>query len=67
MQYPLEIDYDYERVPLDIFTQPPLPGLERWAPLLPPLMPGLSLREGGTALIASERLGKWVGAKVQFS
>jgi len=63
MQYPLEIDYDYERVPLDIFTQPPLPGLERWAPLLPPLMPGLSLREGGTALIASERIGKWVGAK----
>ncbi len=62
MQYPLDIDYDYERVPRDIFSQSPMPGLDRWAPLLPPLAPGLSLGEGGTPLVASERLPKWVGA-----
>ncbi|HUN51124.1 MAG TPA: hypothetical protein VMU42_08400, partial [Candidatus Sulfotelmatobacter sp.] len=61
MQYPLEIDYDYARVPAGLFRQPPLAGLERWAPLLPPLMPGLSLGEGGTPLIASARLGRWLG------
>ncbi len=59
MQYPLEIDFDYAKVSLDIFRQPPLPGLQRWAPLLPPLMPDVSLGEGGTALVASERMGRW--------
>src|SRR5947209_6772785 len=61
MQYPLEVDYAYERVPRDIFAHAPLPGLDRWASLLPPLMPGLSLGEGGTPLIASSRLADWVG------
>ncbi|MEA2839960.1 MAG: threonine synthase [Methylobacteriaceae bacterium] len=61
MQYPLEIDYEYARVAPDVFSQPPLPGLQRWAPLLPPLMPGLSLGEGGTPLIASVRLANWIG------
>ncbi len=51
MQYPLEIDFDYGKVPKDLFRQPPLPGLARWAPVLPPLQPGLSLGEGGTALM----------------
>ncbi|HYM32736.1 MAG TPA: pyridoxal-phosphate dependent enzyme [Candidatus Cybelea sp.] len=61
MQYPLEIDYDYSRVPPSIFRQPPLPGLDRWAPLLPPLMPGLSLGEGGTPLFPAARIGRWIG------
>jgi threonine synthase len=61
MQYPLEIDYDYARVSAEVFRQAPLPGLERWGPLLPPLARNLSLGEGGTALIASARIGDWVG------
>lgn len=61
MQFPLEIDFDYCKVASEIFRQPPLPGLQRWAPLLPPLIPELSLGEGGTALIASERMAHWVG------
>lgn len=61
MQYPLEIDYDYSRVSFELFNQPPLPGLARWAPLLPPLDPYLSLGEGGTALIESTRLARWIG------
>jgi threonine synthase len=61
MQYPLEIDYDYARVPAELLRQPPLAGLERWAPLLPPVKPGLSLGEGGTPLLAAERIGDWIG------
>ncbi|MFZ3351207.1 MAG: pyridoxal-phosphate dependent enzyme [Xanthobacteraceae bacterium] len=61
MQFPLEIDFDYSKVSKEIFRQPPLPGLQRWAPLLPPLFPELSLGEGGTALIASQRMARWIG------
>ncbi|MGH7247150.1 MAG: threonine synthase, partial [Pseudomonadota bacterium] len=61
MQYPLEIDFDYAKISKDIFRQPPLPGLERWAPLLPPLVAELSLGEGGTALVASRRMARWIG------
>ena len=61
MQYPLEIDFDYAKVSRDIFHQPPLSGLQRWAPLLPPLVPELSLGEGGTALIPSHRIARWAG------
>lgn len=61
MQYPLEIDFDYAKLSTDIFRQPPLPGLQRWAPLLPPLVPELSLGEGGTALVSSERIARWAG------
>jgi threonine synthase len=61
MQYPLEIDFDYSKVARHLFRQPPLPGLQRWAPLLPPLAPEVSLGEGGTALIESSRIGRWVG------
>jgi threonine synthase len=61
MQYPLEIDFDYQKVSRQIFQQPPLPGLYRWSALLPPLKPELSLGEGGTALVASERLSDWIG------
>ena len=61
MQYPLEIDFDYAKVSRGIFHQPPLSGLQRWAPLLPPLVPELSLGEGGTALIPSHRFARWAG------
>jgi threonine synthase len=61
MQYPLEIDFDYTKISKNIFQQPPLPGLQRWAPLLPPLARDLSLGEGGTALIASTRMARWIG------
>jgi threonine synthase len=62
MQYPLEIDYAYERVAADsLFDQPPLPGMARWASLLPPIAPGLSLGEGGTPLVAAPRLAEWAG------
>ncbi|WP_406209804.1 pyridoxal-phosphate dependent enzyme [Kitasatospora sp. NBC_01560] len=50
--YPVEVDYDYARVPADFLTARPAgPGLDRWAALLPPLAaPGLG--EGGTPLLA---------------
>ncbi|MEX0172338.1 pyridoxal-phosphate dependent enzyme [Streptomyces sp. LMG1-1-1.1] len=48
--YPLDIDYAYDDVPADLFTRPAAHGLERWAPLLPPLAaPGLG--EGNTPLV----------------
>lgn len=61
MQYPLEVDYDYGRVDKSLFDQAPLPGLDRWAPLLPPLAAGLSLGEGGTALFDAGDLGRSLG------
>ncbi|WP_016906867.1 threonine synthase [Streptomyces xiaopingdaonensis] len=50
--YPVEVDYAYEEVPRGLFdgAAAPAPGLDRWAPLLPPLTaPGLG--EGGTPLL----------------
>ncbi|MES4901508.1 MULTISPECIES: pyridoxal-phosphate dependent enzyme [unclassified Streptomyces] len=48
--YPLEVDYAYDQVPADLFGRPAAHGLERWAPLLPPLAaPGLG--EGNTPLV----------------
>ena len=61
MQYPLEVDYDYERVEPSLFDQPPLPGIERWAPLLPPLAPGVSLGEGGAPLVEAPAIAAWAG------
>jgi threonine synthase len=58
---PVEVAYDYERVDRQLFAQPPLPGLERWAPLLPPLAPGLAMAEGGTALVPAPELAAWAG------
>ncbi|WP_052498899.1 threonine synthase [Streptomyces vietnamensis] len=50
LAYPLDIDYAYDRVPADLFKRPAAHGLERWAPLLPPLAaPGLG--EGNTPLV----------------
>lgn len=56
--YPVEVDYAYDRVPPDLFSSdgggaPRSAGLDRWAPLLPPLTaPGLG--EGGTPLVELE-------------
>ncbi|MFG2002522.1 pyridoxal-phosphate dependent enzyme [Spirillospora sp. NPDC048911] len=50
--YPVEVDYDYDRVPRELFEQRP-GDLDQWAPILPPLAaPGLG--EGGTPLIQLE-------------
>jgi threonine synthase len=59
--YPLEVEYNYGDVDLAMFDQPPLPGLDRWAPLLPPLAPGLSMGEGGTPLVSVPRVAAWAG------
>lgn len=53
--YPVEVDYAYERVDPGLFARstPAGAGLDRWAPLLPPLTaPGLG--EGGTPLVELE-------------
>lgn len=63
MQYPLEIDYDYSRIPRTLFDQAPAPGLQRWAPILPPLADGISLGEGGTPLIDAGKLAASIGLK----
>ncbi len=51
--YPLELDYAYDKVSPELFDATAAPrgiGIERWAPLLPPLTaPGLG--EGGTPLV----------------
>ena len=62
MQYPLEIAFHYDGIDRDLFRQELLPGLSRWAPLLPPLVAGLSMAEGGTPLHESAALGEWVGS-----
>lgn len=49
--YPLEVAFDYSGVDPSLFHQPPLTGIARWAPLLPPLDSKLSFGEGGTPLI----------------
>lgn len=61
LQVPLAIDYDYDRLPADFFTQLPLPGLGRWQELLPPLAAGLSMGEGGTPLVDLNGLSQWAG------
>jgi threonine synthase len=58
---PVEVTYAYDRVDRQLFAQPPLPGLGRWAALLPPLAPGLAMAEGGTALVPTPELAAWAG------
>lgn len=64
--YPYEVDYAYERLPDDLFTSGFGSGLERWAPLLPPLLPGLSCGEGATPLVPAPRAAAWAGLPELF-
>jgi threonine synthase len=64
--YPVEVTYAYDRVDPQFFAQPPLPGLERWAALLPPLAPGLAMAEGGTALVPTPELAAWAGLNAEL-
>jgi threonine synthase len=61
VQYPLEVTYDYDAVDTALFERPPEPGLERWAPLLPPLADGLAAGEGATPLVETPALVEWAG------
>jgi threonine synthase len=61
MQWPLGIGYDQALLDAEIFDQPPLPGLDRWQALLPPIAPGLSMGEGGTPLIHAPAIADWLG------
>lgn len=47
---PLELTYDYPAT-ASWLPEQPLPGLERYAPVLPPLATTLSMAEGGTPLV----------------
>jgi threonine synthase len=60
VQYPVEVDYDYGAVDPALFEGPVEPGLERWAPLLPPLAVD-SLGEGATPLVEAPELADWAG------
>lgn len=60
VQYPLEVTYDYEAVSHSLFERPPEPGLERWAPLLPPLAPQLGAGEGATPLVEVPGVAEWL-------
>lgn len=60
-QYPLEVTYDYDAVDPALFeATAPGPGIDRWAPLLPPLS-AEGLGEGGTPLVPRPDLGEWLG------
>jgi threonine synthase len=53
--------FDLRNVSAELFDQPVGPGLERWAPLLPPLVPGPTYGEGGTPLVQARALDDWIG------
>ncbi|SDG60364.1 MULTISPECIES: threonine synthase [Bosea] len=59
--YPYEVGYAYERLPGDLFAPRFGSGLERWSPLLPPLLPGLSCGEGATPLVKAPQAAAWAG------
>lgn len=59
VQYPLEITYDYDSVNTDLFEKPLQAGLDRWAPLLPPLA-DIGLGEGNTPLIEVSSIAEWL-------
>lgn len=48
---PLEVTYDYPEA-AGWLPEAALPGIDRYAPLLPYIAPGLSMGEGGTPLVA---------------
>jgi len=61
MQYPVEVTYEYDAVDVSSFDQPPLPGLRRWQPLLPPLDPAFDLGAGGTPLVDAPGVAEAIG------
>lgn len=58
VQYPVEVSYEYDAVDTSLFEQSVGPGLDRWAPLLPPLT-DYSLEAGGTPLLRMPELRAW--------
>ena len=60
-QAPLDVTYDYPESAGGLLPDVPSPNLARYAPLLPPLVEGLSLQEGGTPLARVPELASWVG------
>jgi threonine synthase len=60
-QSPLDVTYDYPESGDGLLPDAPLPGLARYAPLLPPLAEDLSMGEGGTPLIPAPQLATWAG------
>lgn len=58
VQYPVEVSYEYEDLDTGIFDQSVEPGLDRWAPLLPPLADS-GLQAGGTPVLRMPELGEW--------
>lgn len=60
-QAPLDVMYAYPPKGEGLLPGAALPGLARYAPLLPPLVEELSLGEGGTPLVSAPELASWVG------
>lgn len=57
---PLSVGYEYDAVDPALFDRPVEPGLERWAPLLPPLT-GPGLAAGATPLVEAPAVAEWAG------
>lgn len=60
-QSPLDVIYDYPETGEGLLPDAALPGLYRYARLLPPLVEELSLSEGGTPLVPAPELASWAG------
>lgn len=59
---PVEVTYNYADVDLSIFSRGISGrGIDQWSPLLPPLVAGVGLGEGNTALVEMPKLGEWAG------
>ncbi len=61
--YPLEVSYDYGAVDPALFEPPPTPGIQRWAPLLPPLVSETDLGEGATPLLSAPAVAERCGVE----
>jgi threonine synthase len=65
-QAPLDVTYFYPDSAEGLLPDSPLPGLARYAPLLPPLSEDLSLGEGGTPLVPAPELASWAGLQSEL-
>lgn len=62
--HPVEIDFDYARFDRSMLrSERPAHGLEKWSPLMPPLVRSTNLGEGATPLVESPTLASWAGLK----